>query len=217
MLAKTKAGFKKLFKSFPILFEPLPITVETWAEHNANRATPDGIIAATVVELFVKDFDGWSAKDLEKFSRYGGTYVEAARNKYSPQLFHKGKNIDIKFGVKKWEEGEYDGTKCADWCSEGTTVNGLAVELKAARYIAAGWEKIAKQQEKLKTAAARAKANMERNEAAWNLAEKLLGMKRNEQGALVPIVKADEEKQSGEQTKDVGHQSPGGGGGLCPA
>lgn len=40
--------------------------------------------------------------------------------------------------------------------------------------------------------ARKAKADMEANEAKWNLVEQLLHMKRNEYGALVPIRTVDE-------------------------
>jgi len=156
-------------------------TVEEWADHNSRKASADGIIAAVIVESLAKEWDDWVAKDLVDHDNCGShTYGE-----YAPQLSNAKKNINIKFGVDKWTTGRYNEDRHCRWTSAGTTVNGIELELKAARFIAAGYEKLAKQQQALQEQAARSKAAMELNEKKWNLAEQLLGYKRVN-GALVP-------------------------------
>lgn len=53
-------------------------------------------------------------------------------------------------------------------------------------------EIIKKAIDRTKAVAEKAKKAMEENEKKWGLAETILGMKRNESGALVPAVNPDE-------------------------
>lgn len=169
--------FSRLFN----LSRRLP-TVEEWANRNADITTPDMIIAAAIVESFAKDFDAWVATDLKHVRR---PYYE-----YKPRLINEAKKLTIEFGIREWHTGDYN-ERNVDWQSAGTKVNGVKVELKAARLIATAYERLLKQQQRLKDTAAKAKAAMERNEQAWDIVETLLGMKRNEHGALVPVETAE--------------------------
>jgi hypothetical protein len=152
----------------------------------ATATTPDMIIAAAIVDSFAKEFEAWTAKDLCRKSEYY-KYPDL-----SPTLTNADKDIKIEFGVRSWR-GDADGGDsnrsyhCKDWQSEGTKVNGIAIELRAARLIASSYEKLLLRRKALKEQEAASLAAMKRNEAAWNIAEKLLNMKRNEHGALVPV------------------------------
>jgi hypothetical protein len=159
-------------------------TVEEWSQQHANKASPDGIIAATIVESLAAHWEDWVATDLEHKQGVYRRDLELV-----PSLVNNKKKITVSFGVREWttRTDEYSPKVFhKDWQSEGTKVNGVAIELKAARYIAAGYERLAKQQKALQERAAEAKRNMEANEAKWNLAEQLLGFKRTAEGVLVP-------------------------------
>lgn len=70
-------------------------------------------------------------------------------------------------------------------------VNDMKMDRRSEDIIVFAYHKIKTQVIAAEKAAQEAKAAMERNEQAWNLAEKILGMKRNEFGALVPIQTAE--------------------------
>lgn len=54
------------------------------------------------------------------------------------------------------------------------------------------YQSIAEKEKAIKVAQEKALKEMQENEAKWNIAEQLLGMKRDESGALVPVVKVEE-------------------------
>ena len=163
--------------------------MEQWAERNANKASPDGMIAAVIVESLAKNWQDWTASDLRE-AKANTRWVKA---ELSPKLVNKKKNITVEFGVRRWTQ-EINGYNCtmADWQSKGTKVNGVEIELKASRYIAREYERLAKVHKLANETAARVEADMKKNKEKWDLAEKLLGFKRTETGALVPIHTAEE-------------------------
>lgn len=63
----------------------------------------------------------------------------------------------------------------------------IALETEAGNVLTSRIAMLWEQLDEARKVAREAKANMEANERKWNLAETLLGMKRNEHGALVPI------------------------------
>lgn len=166
----------------------VPIKLDPINNPYAKATTPDQIIAAAIVESFAKDFDSWRARDLERKTLYGTAFRE-----YAPSLRHPEKKIEILFGFRTWpsdSEGDitdYPAYTSADWQSKGTKVNGIEIDLKSARLIANSYETLLNQREALKEKEQKALLTMKRNEEAWNIAERLLGMKRNEFGALVPV------------------------------
>jgi hypothetical protein len=161
-------------------------TVEEWSQRHANKASADGIIAACIVESLAKNWEDWVATGLEEQKGHRSHFD--AKSVVGPRLVNKKKKITVEFGVRTYKYKDiHEYTRWAsDWQSAGTKVNGIEIELKAARYVAAGYERIAKQQQALQEQAARSKAAMEANEQKWNLAEQLLGFKRTAEGALVP-------------------------------
>lgn len=198
--------------------------VERWCLRNANKATPDGIIAAAIIESIAKHFDDWAYRAVDYYAHDKNWVDDCKKFGISECLVNKRLVNEIK-------------DLSVHWHSNGTFyyVNGTPLNWDEGRLIVQQFTKLQEKHNAVKAAAAKAIADQKRNEAAWNLAEKLLGMKRNEHGALVPIKTVEEpcedchkkdvmcrehqykEKQSGEQTKDTGHQSPGGSGGFCPA
>lgn len=156
-------------------------TPEEWARYNANKCSADDIIAAAVVQSFAKHFEDWKSSGRWINS---WTYDDY---RTCPRLVNEKAGIEVRQDVGEDRQG-YD----ASYFDKGLYVNGVKVSKKQASFIRFNWIKMATQVEATKKAAADAKAEMERNETAWNLAEKLLGMKRNEFGALVPAKTVEE-------------------------
>jgi hypothetical protein len=189
MLKKFQSLAKSLFSS------PNYTPVERWALRNCNRATPDGLIASAIVESFAKDFKDWDG-DISNVSTKigkvccseGDPRVSAA----SAKLTNHKKKIVISAGWVRGKSRDNDGLNPWYFHSDGLTVNGESLEEQAADYIVSNWRTIKQRVEAANAAAEKAKRDMERNEKKWNLAEDLLGMKRNEFGALVPKVSVEE-------------------------
>jgi hypothetical protein len=186
MLKKFQALAKSLFSS------ENHTPIERWALHNANRASADDLIAAAIVESLAKNYDQWRFRMPadDGFTRrdvyqYGGTVGPENR---CLVLENKTKNVTFSWKVR--EEYRYDSPNKYHW--ETPTVNGVEIEERMANWILKEAIKARKVYRKAKEAADRAKKNMEDNEKKWNLAEDLLGMKRNEFGALVPKVSVEE-------------------------
>lgn len=181
--------------------------IERWSLRNADRCSPDEIIAAAIIESLAKDFEDWTVtgalgadefrvepqrvcatqQEAEKKSklRHGRTYY--SWHSHKNYLIIKNQKKDITF-THGWRRLAEDGDDVAPWhyiCD--TEVNGVQFDTACAEKVAREYRRLAARVQAAKEVAAKAKRNMERNEAAWNLAESLLGMKRNEFGALVPI------------------------------
>lgn len=182
-----------MFNVIKSLFKPLPTAdlVEVWALRNANRATPDGIVAAAIVQSFAKDFKDW---------RHEGSELEAAwlkswpmDNKPYARLVNqkKGIAVNVTFLQKKVKDRKFTTLRQEYYVPNTVIVDGVEISYEESQVIISRFLRIQQQVKQAQQAAATAQANMERNEAAWNLAERLLGMKRNEHGALVPIQTAE--------------------------
>jgi hypothetical protein len=157
-----------------------PTTPNLENSRYATATTPDMLIAGAIVASLAKEFVDWVAGDLQtKTSNYSKGVI------FNPTLINTKKGIRIEFGTTRQTINEGYGEAC-DWRSKGTKVNDTLIELRAARWIARSYETLRDNQNRLKEAAAKAKAEMEANEKKWNLAEQLLDMKRTPTGALVP-------------------------------
>lgn len=144
----------------------------------AKATTPDDIIVAVCIESIAKNFDDW------KFHNKGAEWnTKSFRpNPYTCNCVlkneKKGLLVQFRGYASPWavyEEHTYDEYH----------INGLPVTTTRGQKIYEAFEKVKAAREKLAAAAAKAKREMEENEKKWNLAEKLLGLERNENGALV--------------------------------
>lgn len=145
----------------------------------AKATTPDEIVAAAIVQSFVKNFDDWSLLgSLEPPSQYFKSDAE----RHASTLNNSKKKLAVAFvfEFKSAKERHYPIPK-------GCSVNESKLNERSFRIILDGWLKISKEVVKTRKAAADAVREMEENEKKWNIAEKLLGMKRNQFGALVPV------------------------------
>jgi hypothetical protein len=166
-------------------FSPKPSlpSVEQWAEHNSRKASADGLIASAIIESFAKDFKSW---------RFEGEFHQRHS---SSRLFKKTtlsrkvpckKHIEIVFLFRETNKSDAYNS-IYKYQVIGCEVNGIRIEEKAFKAILTSWNNLVVQVKATEAAAEEAKRNMEAEEAKWNLAEGLLGMKRNGLGALVPV------------------------------
>jgi hypothetical protein len=166
-------------------------TVEQWAQKASKLVpdTPDKIMAVAIAADIANRPDNWKQTGPWKthYSRY------ASDGKVSG-LENLSKNVTVTFGVRRFKAGAlresftpYGRENQFRIDLKGTTVNGLPVDAEAAKIIYDAWVKIGAKMRRVKESQAKALTTMKKNEAAWDMVEKLLGMKRNEFGALVPI------------------------------
>lgn len=156
----------------------------------ANATTPDQLIGAALVESFAKEFDDWSHEQYNTYNRStsdDNVWLEKWRNRgfksvqtYDTNFFYNSKK---KLLIVYRKNGNIRSNFRVNDVPLSTVIGETVIE----EYV-----KLEQQVKEAKAAAAKAKREMEENEAKWNLAEKLLGKKRNEHGALVPIVPASE-------------------------
>lgn len=156
----------------------------------AKATTPDDIIVAAIVQSIARDFDDWeySPAPLSRNSSWKEKWTEkcSSVNFYIANrvLHHKEKDLTISY---KSNNELYEDREYFDY----VYVNNISVPTAIGRQIGETYKKIKKERDELKRKADAALAEMKRNEQAWNLAENLLGMKRNEFGALVPVQTAE--------------------------
>ncbi len=150
----------------------------------AKATTPDRLISAHFIESFVKDFDNWRAgKDVKEDKK-----VLIDRHQHEFEVFLKNRKTGLRI---EWEmKREYDVKSYHHFGvikHSKTKVKGIPLDPQESERIFLSWIKIKKQHDETKRVAAAALAKMKEEDAKWNLAESLLGLKRNEFGALVPI------------------------------
>lgn len=197
MWTKIKAFFWQDFeKAFGRKLSP----VERWSLRNAKTCSADEIIAASIIQSFASHFEDWTLKDVDltKVDRRDGRFISGNRSgpAGSILLINSKKNITVKLYPTWRKQESRDGDGLNPWFFalvgvKKAFVNDIEVSDSLATTVWASWARVERAHKRTEEAAARAKADMERNEKAWNLAERLLGMRRNEFGALVPIQTAE--------------------------
>lgn len=160
------------------------LSVEDWSKRVSNRfggpACADEIIAAAIAQSIAKNFDDWIEKGC--FKKRKSSYRNDVVGEIAT-LMNEKKGVTVRFGQRIWS---YD-----EWRSKprlkGTTVNGIEISPDDALLIWNAYHKMKARVQAVKDAEQKALSSMKKNEAAWDLVEKLLGLKRNEHGALVPV------------------------------
>ncbi len=173
---------------FQGLTKPKILSVDKWAMMHANRCTPDDIIAAHYIELIAREFDNFKLihrysfqqKDFERFTGHPDwclVYQPKAGRKFPARIFWKtSEEYKDRKSIKRHHNFEIDKVK---------------IDEAAGNRIVAAYKDVEEKWKVAKEAAKKAAEELAINEAKWNLAERLLGMKRNEHGALVPIQTAE--------------------------
>lgn len=160
--------------------------IERWSACNANKATPDDIIAAAVIQSFAKDFEHWSGNLSANLPSHR-ICCNAGSEPDGHVLKNSKKNLTLISKYHKGKSRDNDGLNPFYYHNKGLLVNEIPLQPDAAKRVLRAYQEVKQRVDRVKAVADKAKEDMERNETAWNLAEKLLGMKRNEFGALVPI------------------------------
>jgi predicted transcriptional regulator len=151
----------------------------------AKLTTPDRLIAAAVIESLGTDFNKWKTENLEQ----GWT----KRTEYGPtrKLYNVGKSLRVEWKNKRKQHGSSSYYFDFKLDADKATVNGVEIDAQSSRMIIDAYDRIYAVEKRASEVARKARMAMQANEDKWQLAEKLLGMKRNEFGALVPIKKVD--------------------------
>jgi hypothetical protein len=169
---------------FKFFNKPRVSPLEKWANHNAKKASADDLIAGAIIASFAKDHKHW--KFIGNFKQDHSSKHYFASTSLSRQMGNK-KHIKIEFLFRhmEYEEGHR-------YRVFGCEVNGVRISDKAFKAILTAWQGIREKVKAAEEVAEKAKAEMEVNETKWNLAEELLGMKRNGLGVLMPVKTAEE-------------------------
>lgn len=169
----------------------------------AKASTPDEMIAGAIVKSFATEFDDWTVCKPSRNGSYrgdpyidpgtcwkafqGGWVSDRCDNLRNVKLTIENKKAKLtltrSFGSSYTDSSNQYQRKMLD----ELFVNGILLNKAMTIYVVNAYSKMAKAHEKAKEVAAAAKAEMEANERKWNLVEKLVGLKRNEHGALVPV------------------------------
>jgi hypothetical protein len=190
--------FKTLRKLVRIAYgDDLP-PVERWAMRHANKCSADEIIAAAVIQSMAKDISAYSLSD------FSIRCADRKKDLNKPSAELKGPKVVVIFERSGWIRGksrDNDGIRPWKYHPDGrivkVVVDGVSIRPSIGAEILSRYRRLSKVLTASQQVAAKAKADMERNEKAWNLAEKLLGMKRNEHGALVPVKTVEDEHSCG--------------------
>jgi hypothetical protein len=163
---------KSFFDSIQKIFRPQPMTIERWADRCSRITTPDEILAAGFIESFsrIEEYKDW------RLIHSGGN-----------RLTNSKKNIELSY----YRNHNYDSNYNTYYTYSNFKINDVPIDDNLGERIIKSFEKVKAQHDAVKAKAKKAKAEMERNEKAWNLVESMLGMKRNEHGALVPVKTAE--------------------------
>lgn len=151
-------------------------SVEDWSLKTARRfgnPSPDDIICAAVTENLIQNSDDWV------FFRY------------ERMLQNPKKGITVQFCFSNYQNSQNLYWWKPKKCSVGLHNEFYDISKPAYIRLWKTWCKIYTRREELEKAASVAKETMQKNEFAWDVVEKLLNMKRNEQGALVPVNNGD--------------------------
>jgi hypothetical protein len=159
---------------------------------------PDRIIAAHLLESFAKEFKDWELIDknvissstwFDKYAKLDRQRAEKHKTDFNRVLVNKKKGINLSyyFTQEKVWDGDYGyHTKES---RHDFILNTIPFDTRRGNELINKFMKLRADFKKAEEVAAKAKAEMEANELKWNLAENLLGMKRNGLGVLVPVEK----------------------------
>ena len=198
MLRRIATNFRQDMKSLASLgFIPTvpraATVVERWAFHNANKASPDGLIASTIVEHFAKHFDKWEiVRTRFTYHADGDDNTKSCnRVRVGVVLYcnvilscdEKQLRVRLCFERVRTRRRYADDLETVQTMASAF-VNDVPIELKAGEFIYSNWEKLEKERAKAEELAAKIKAEQDLATRKWDLAENLLGMKRDRFGAL---------------------------------
>lgn len=163
----------------------------------AKATTPDQLIVAHILHDYAKNPDNWKIsgtlpKSLCGFHTGSHNRPDGYINKDSKTWFRTNLFVfTLTDGKVKATLFTYiknrDGDGCSPWFESYLfEVNGIRLADSSQKQLFKNLKALMTQKKEAEIAAAKALVQLEENERKWNLAETLLGMTRNEFGALVP-------------------------------
>lgn len=168
-----------------------------WAYNNVDKTTPDQLIAGYIIQNIAKNFDNWKLEKRPKEAD-GHLYTYYPHKEAAKRYAEMNKPYEAweaKYGSfinRRLYSSDINILYTKTSSDRNTfTVNGVLISDTDGEMIIIAYNQLADKHKKAVEAAAKAKHDMEINEKKWNLAENLLGMRRNEFGALVPIQTAE--------------------------
>lgn len=189
----------RLLKQFVSYTPPNPL--EFYGNHRLAKTNPTEIVTAAIIKSIAEYYEDWEAtgpwegqngydRDMLNNWRYESYEYNTCF------LTNEKKGLKIRFGWKP--NGKVSGHRSVrnywQWLPGGAAlVNDILLDAKYANMIVDNWLKKHKAELAVKEAADTAARNMQQNENAWNLVEKLLNLKRNEHGALIPVQEIEHE------------------------
>jgi hypothetical protein len=157
--------------------------VERWANHNAKICSPEQLVEAHVINSIARDFEDWELvtkrnywSDSIDFSKFDSVHAGSVDR----ILRNRRKHRNVKSVTIFWEHvpnGQH----------RNFNVNNVPFSANEGRNIWEAYRKIDEQRKATARIAAKALEDQKRLDRRWNLAEELLGFKRDEHGALVPV------------------------------
>lgn len=160
----------------------------------ARATTPDQLIEAVVIQSIAKEFEKWSLQDhtwpMKAVPSRSAGYARALNEQKVPRINFINRSKSIQCVIElDWRYQYNDDDERWEYLPnmESFTVNGAKLSGQAGERIMKSYVKIREQLRKAEEEAAAALKRQQDNDKKWNVAEELLGLRRNEHGALVPI------------------------------
>lgn len=171
-------------------FKPSLPSVEKWANHNSKKASADDLIAGAIVGSFAEHFKHW---------KFCGDFNQShsSKNGFQSTLLTRKmvgkKPVEVQFIFKLTKTGDgYNEPHVCKYKVIGCEVNSIRISDGAFQHIYKSWHLVSAQVKAAEEVAEKAKNEMVANELRWDLAESLLGMKRNGLGVLIPVKTVEE-------------------------
>lgn len=162
--------------------------IEKWANHNSKKASADDLIAGAIVGSFAEHFKHWKfCGDFnQRYDGSGGFKPTSLSRKMVGK-----KHVEVVFVFRATQSGDAYST-IYKYKVIGCEVNGIRISDRAFQHIYTSWNNVVVKVKAAEEVAEKAKNEMVANELRWDLAESLLGMKRNGLGVLIPVKTVEE-------------------------
>jgi hypothetical protein len=183
--------------AYALVGPPRLPTVEEWANLHKDKATPDEIIAASIIESMALDFWGWipvnyDNEPLDEEEQTALTFEPepASSAPYVPsqtRLYHAPKQLLLTF-TGGFQKGKQVSSFKFRWHWHPTSVivnNEVTLNEKETRTIASAYRRLRQEHLALKEAQERAIQELTETNKKWDFVEKHLGLKRNGLGQIV--------------------------------
>jgi hypothetical protein len=180
--------------------------------------SPDRMIAGAVIQSFISNTIDWKidTSEANNVSAFDSKLFESSHPVWSSNLTSGAiKLVNAKDGItvkfNNWHQHLRSSGKQANRVTgKNCYINGVRISDSDGIAILCNWLTYASKLRAAEEAAAKAKAEMQANEAKWNLVEDLLKMKRTRSGRLIALSSYCPRCDEQEPEKDARHNE------TCP-